>query len=195
MSIYPLNRLQHLLMRLRSFCSIRYVVKFLPNGSSAPRLDIYNQVITRNSLQYDDCDCALTDSNVLYTSSCTDYDDYSEKEKELLLSPISAQMSNCIVKKYATPNQLSTSHSSAKFGNITQPHNVVPVYYLGSFSNVHTSSPSSQSRKNHNQMNVESSIQKKRNRGYHRKHIQGKRSEKYSKTTGGKLQIQILMNI
>ncbi|VDQ10234.1 unnamed protein product [Trichobilharzia regenti] len=62
---------------LRSYCSIRYVIRFLPNGSLAPRLDIYNNnkiLFGKPTLHYnadDDCDCSLTDSNVFQSRVIT----------------------------------------------------------------------------------------------------------------------------
>ncbi|CAH8288335.1 unnamed protein product, partial [Schistosoma rodhaini] len=57
---------------VRSFCSVRYIVKFLPNGSLAPRLNIDSNVLLSKISEYDDCDCSASDSNVLYISSYTD---------------------------------------------------------------------------------------------------------------------------
>nr|CAH8864818.1 unnamed protein product [Trichobilharzia regenti] len=152
MSQHVLNVLQNLLTCLRSYCSIRYVIRFLPNGSLAPRLDIYNNnkiLFGKPTLHYnadDDCDCSLTDSNVLYTSSSADFDVEDDDDvyivgrKALHLSPIPKwATSNCLTVKRRVP--VPHSYSSSVKLNTSSQHPDVPVYYIGSFSNVHTSSP------------------------------------------------------
>ncbi|KAH8873545.1 Mitochondrial fission regulator 2 [Schistosoma japonicum] len=189
MSTYSLNILQHLLVCIRSYCSLRYVVKFLPIGSLAPRINIYNHVLlSKNSKQYDDCNCSM-DSNMVYTSNCTDFDDdnYYEQNWNLCSNSLPDCISCCGNNKHTVSNSLSIPDSCVNFRHHQQSN--IPVYYVGSFSNVHTSSPALKTNSTQNcidnrshKLGVKSPSKIKRNQGHRRKHMTGKRFEKYPKS-------------
>ncbi|KAK4468528.1 hypothetical protein MN116_007726 [Schistosoma mekongi] len=189
MFMYSLNILQHLLVCIRSYCSVRHVVKFLPVGSSAPRLNIYNCVLlSKDSKQYDDCNCSSVDSNTVYTSNCTDFDDdYFEQNWNLRLNSLPDCISCCDDSRHTVSNSLSIPGSCVKLKHHRESN--IPVYYVGSFSNVHTSSPVFKTNSTQNcignrshKLDVESSGKIKRNRRHRPKHTTGKRFEKYPKT-------------
>ncbi|CAH8593959.1 unnamed protein product [Schistosoma intercalatum] len=193
MSTYPLNMmLQHLLTYVRSFCSIRYVVKFLPTGSLAPRLNIYSHVLlSKNAKQYDDCECSSSDSNVLYTSSYTDLinsndDNYDEQNRNSYLtsSPCYNDNRNIVL------NSFSISNSRKNLKNDQESN--IPVYYVDSFSNTYTSFPNSEikSLKNNTGDNDSQKLIMKSNKlqynnyRYRRKNKRGKRFRDSTKNNG-----------
>ncbi|CAH8635105.1 unnamed protein product [Schistosoma rodhaini] len=193
MTTYPLNMmLQHLLTYVRSFCSVRYIVKFLPNGSLAPRLNIDSNVLLSKNSEYDDCDCSASDSNVLYTSSYTDPinsnddDSYNEPNRNSHLTSLPCYNDN----RDTVSSSFSIFNSHKNFKNYQESN--VPVYYVGSFSNIYTSLPDSEIKSiknitgdnNDQKLIMKSNKTQYSNYRYRGKNKRGKRLKESTKNNG-----------